>query len=133
MGEALRLVHDAFRRELALIRKEAAQAGPRLGAQLRVNCLTLCGGLHYHHTQEDGGMFPALAGRHPELAPVMDRLGREHERMAVLLGELQDTLSAAHPDADAVRAEVERLTGLLEEHLTYEEEQLIPFLDAPGT
>ncbi|WP_236700729.1 nitroreductase/quinone reductase family protein [Allosalinactinospora lopnorensis] len=77
-GAALRLVHDAFRRELALIRREVAESGPGLGAQLRVNCLTLCGGLHHHHTSEDAGMFPALGERYPELSPTLERLGREH-------------------------------------------------------
>ncbi|WP_246080209.1 hypothetical protein [Nonomuraea mesophila] len=30
-------------------------------------------------------MFPGLAERHPSLAPTLERLGREHERIAVLL------------------------------------------------
>jgi deazaflavin-dependent oxidoreductase (nitroreductase family) len=127
-GEALKLIHDAFRRELALIRKEVAASGPRLGAQLRINCLTVCQGLHHHHTAEDGGMFPALGESHPELAPVLERLRREHERVAELLGELQEVL--AGEDGGAVLAEVERLADELERHLAYEEEQLIPVLDA---
>ncbi|GIH75680.1 nitroreductase/quinone reductase family protein [Planobispora longispora] len=129
-GERLKLIHDAFRRELALIRKEIAASGPGLGAQLRVNCLTVCRGLHGHHTHEDTGMFPALAGRHPELAPVMERLRQEHEKIAALLEELQKVLSAENGDARQVLSEVERLTEELEAHLTYEEEQLIPILDA---
>lgn len=49
-GGALKAVHDGFRRELALIRKEIVASGPGLGAQLRVNCLTLCQGLTNHTT-----------------------------------------------------------------------------------
>nr|BFE84437.1 hypothetical protein GCM10020093_070380 [Planobispora longispora] len=75
-------------------------------------------------------MFPALAGRHPELAPVMERLRQEHEKIAALLEELQKVLSAENGDARQVLSEVERLTEELEAHLTYEEEQLIPILDA---
>ncbi|MER5222320.1 nitroreductase/quinone reductase family protein [Streptomyces flaveus] len=148
MGEYLKVVHDAFRRELALIRKEFADAGPgttALGAQLRVNCLTFCQGLHNHHTGEDVAMFPALAGRHPELAPVIDRLSREHEQIAALTEELKTVIDTAGPNTadpgneggpapvrrELVRKEVERLTDALEAHLTYEEEQLIPILDAP--
>lgn len=123
-GEALKLLHDAFRRELALIRTEAAQAGPRIGAQLRVNCLTLCQGLEFHHRSEDGGMFPALADRYPELEPVMARLREEHATIARLLEELRAAL-----DGDGVLAEVDRLITELENHLVYEEEQLIPLLD----
>lgn len=60
-GAALKLIHDAFRRELALIRKEIAQSGPGLGARLRVNCLTVCQGLHHHHTgEEEEQLIPIL-------------------------------------------------------------------------
>ncbi|MER5216157.1 nitroreductase/quinone reductase family protein [Streptomyces sp. NPDC002838] len=130
MGEAIKVVHDAFRRELALIRKEMSAGTSTLGAQLRVNCLTFCQGLHNHHTGEDLGMFPVLADRHPEAAPALARLRHEHERIAELVGELRRTVTAENADPAAARAEVERLTTELEAHLTYEEEQLIPLLDA---
>ncbi|MEU1728890.1 nitroreductase/quinone reductase family protein [Nonomuraea sp. NPDC005692] len=127
-GAYLKLVHDGFRRELALIRKELADTGrPGLGVQLRINCLTMCQGLHHHHTGEDTMMFPALAERHPSLAPVIQRLAVEHERVSVLVAELKEALSGDDPVR--VRAEIERLTDDLEAHLTYEEEQLVPILD----
>ncbi|WP_328748419.1 nitroreductase/quinone reductase family protein [Streptomyces sp. NBC_00285] len=129
-GEAITLVHDVFRRELALIRKEMAAHAPggsTLGAQLRVNCLTFCQGLHNHHTGEDLAMFPFLADRHPETVPVLDRLRAEHEQIAALVEKLREAL--ADPDPASVRTEVDRLTTELEAHLTYEEEQLIPLLD----
>ncbi|MCX5256195.1 nitroreductase/quinone reductase family protein [Streptomyces canus] len=126
-GDAIRLVHDAFRRELTLIRKELASGTATLGAQLRVNCLTFCQGLHNHHTGEDVAMFPFLADRHPEAAPAIDRLRTEHEHIAALVEELREVLSGT--DLDSVRTEVDRLTTELEAHLTYEEEQLIPLLD----
>ncbi|AYC40327.1 nitroreductase/quinone reductase family protein [Streptomyces griseorubiginosus] len=127
-AEAIRLVHDVFRRELALIRREMTAGGSTLGAQLRVNCLTFCQGLHNHHTGEDMAMFPFLSDRHPEAAPVLDRLRAEHEHIATLVEELRTAL--ADPDPAAVHAEVDRLTTELEAHLTYEEEQLIPLLDS---
>ncbi len=132
MGEAIKVVHDAFRRELAQIRQEmsATSAGtPTLGAQLRVNCLTFCHGLHNHHTGEDIGMFPVLADRHPEAAPTLARLSAEHERIAALVEDLRRVVTAEDADPAAARVEVERLTAELEAHLTYEEEQLIPLLD----
>ncbi|WP_329598159.1 nitroreductase/quinone reductase family protein [Streptomyces pseudovenezuelae] len=125
-AEAVRLVHDVFRRELALIRSELATGSTTLGAQLRVNCLTFCQGLHNHHTGEDVAMFPFLAERHPEAAPALDRLRAEHEHIAALVEELRRTLSGT--DLDSVRTEVERLTTELEAHLAYEEEQLLPLL-----
>ncbi|NUP42537.1 MAG: nitroreductase family deazaflavin-dependent oxidoreductase, partial [Streptomyces sp.] len=129
-GEAIKVVHDAFRRELALIRKEMAAGNGTLGAQLRVNCLTFCQGLHNHHTGEDTMMFPFLADRRPEAGPVLKRLSEEHERIAVLVAELRRVV--ADEDPAAARAEVERLTLDLEAHLTYEEQELIPLLDAPA-
>ncbi|WP_351231134.1 nitroreductase/quinone reductase family protein [Streptomyces sp. NPDC002133] len=130
-GAAVKSVHDGFRRELALIREEIAGSGtgPGIGAQLRVNCLTVCAGVHHHHTGEDIGMFPLLAEHHPELAPVLDRLRDEHVRIAELVEDLRKVVSAEGADAVRVRAEVERLTEELESHLLYEEEQLIPVLD----
>ncbi|GGN60579.1 cation-binding protein [Streptomyces albiflavescens] len=141
MAEGLKVVHDAFRRELALIREEfrtagaTGTAGASLGAQLRVNCLTLCQGLHNHHTGEELGIFPLLADRHPALAPALDRLRQEHERIAELLEELRRVVAQdpRHTDPSHVLSQVERLTTELEAHLTYEEEQLIPLLTSQWT
>ncbi|MGI5290798.1 nitroreductase/quinone reductase family protein [Nonomuraea polychroma] len=129
MGDALKRLHDAFRRELALIRREVAASGPRLGAQVRVNCLTLCQGLHVHHEREDGFMFPALEGRHPELAAAFERLRAEHAVVQELLGRLQELLAAGDVAPEALSIEVNRLTAELEAHLDYEEEQLVPLLN----
>lgn len=130
LGDSLKTIHDAFRRELALIRKEVAASGPRLGAQLRVNCLTLCQGLHHHHTIEEGHMFPSLGAERPGLAPVLERLSREHRTVTRLLDDLRTLLSEAEADPAAVLAEVERLTAGLEAHLDHEEEYLVPILNA---
>ncbi|MEU5401503.1 nitroreductase/quinone reductase family protein [Streptomyces sp. NPDC005963] len=127
-GEAIKLIHDGFRRELALIRREIGTSGPRVGVQLRINCLAMCQGLHNHHTGEDTMMFPVLARRHPEAAPVLERLGREHQKIAVLVDELQRVVAADDSEPRVLLAEVERLTRELEDHLTYEEEQLLPLL-----
>ncbi|GAA3129432.1 nitroreductase/quinone reductase family protein [Streptosporangium carneum] len=129
VGEHLRAIHDAFRRELSLIRGEVAASGPGLGTQLRVNCLTLCQGLHNHHGGEDGQLFPLLEADHPHLAPALARLRREHQTIKRLLDELQELLSDDGTDPATLLAEVERLTTELEAHLDYEEEQLVPILN----
>ncbi|MFC0506078.1 nitroreductase/quinone reductase family protein [Micromonospora costi] len=132
LGAALVQIHDAFRRELALIRREVAAAGPRLGAQLRVNCLAVCQGLHHHHTHEDGGLFVGLAARRPDLAATLERLRAEHARVAVLVDRLRAVVGDRDTDPAEVRRQVDQLTDELERHLAYEEEQLVPVLDGMG-
>ncbi|GAB7037204.1 MULTISPECIES: nitroreductase/quinone reductase family protein [Catenuloplanes] len=122
-GETLKAIHDSFRRELALVRSEVAAAGPALGAQLRVNCLAVCGGLHVHHRGEDRGIFPAVVARSPELAPVIERLTAEHVKIAALIDELEAAVRTDNP-----LPQVERLIDELEAHLRYEEEMLVPVL-----
>lgn len=126
-GEGLRLIHDAFRRELATIRKEFAASGPGLGVQLRVNCLTVCQGLRFHHQVEDDHMFGTVGERYPELAPAIERLRAEHVAIAGLIEDLQRAVSTG----TGGQTEVERLVDELEAHLTYEEEQIVPLLDTP--
>ncbi|MFG1694508.1 nitroreductase/quinone reductase family protein [Nonomuraea sp. NPDC049309] len=129
MGDALKDVHDAFRRELALIRREAAASGPRLAAQLRVNCLTMCSGLHVHHTHEDNGLFRGIEHQYPELGPAIRRMRAEHEVVARLLDELKALLSADDVAPADLLAGVDRLTKELEAHLDYEEQQLVALLN----
>lgn len=125
-GDTLKRIHTTFRRELALIRKEIATSGTAgLGAQLRVNCLTLCQGLHNHHTGESTMLFPGLATQHPELADAIAVLQSEHEQIAVLLEELEKQISNPSPD---LLAQVDRLIDALNAHLDYEEAQLLPIL-----
>ncbi|GAA2403147.1 hypothetical protein GCM10010420_32960 [Streptomyces glaucosporus] len=78
-------------------------------------------------------MLPAVAGRRPGLAPVVDRLRREQGRIAELVEEPRKAVSGDGADPADVLAEVERLTSGLEDHLAHEEERLIPVLDAPAT
>ncbi|TCO19244.1 deazaflavin-dependent oxidoreductase (nitroreductase family) [Kribbella steppae] len=125
-AETLKLIHTTFRRELALIRKEVATSGTAgLGAQLRINCLTLCQGLHNHHTGESVGLFPALAAQHPELTDTIATLQVEHEQIAVLLEELEKHVANPSPD---LLAQVDRLISALIAHLDYEEAELLPHL-----
>jgi deazaflavin-dependent oxidoreductase (nitroreductase family) len=128
IADYLLKIHDAFRHELTLIRKEVLAAGSTstLGAQLRINCLKLCQGLHNHHTGESLGLFPAALAQHPEAAETIDRLQAEHDEMATLLEELQSLLTTATP-AD-IAPELDRLTNALLDHLTHEESQFLPLL-----
>ncbi|WP_018657776.1 nitroreductase/quinone reductase family protein [Actinomadura flavalba] len=133
LGDGLVALHGAFRRELALIRAEVARSGAAVGAQLRVNCLTLCEGLGVHHRHEDGGLFLFLEQHHPDLAPALARMRDEHAAMTALLDELRALLSQPSPDPSALAAEVDRLTAQVEAHLDYEESELVPILNAVPT
>ncbi|MFI6680128.1 nitroreductase/quinone reductase family protein [Kribbella sp. NPDC050470] len=126
VADFLKSIHTVFRRELELIRKEVATSGTAgLGAQLRINCLTVCQGLHNHHTGESLGLFPALADQHPELADTIAVLQSEHDRIAVLLEELEKQLSDPSPD---LVSQVDRLIDALNAHLDHEEATLLAYL-----
>ncbi|MEV4750746.1 nitroreductase/quinone reductase family protein [Streptosporangium amethystogenes subsp. fukuiense] len=147
IGEHLRTVHDRLRRELASVRRDvdaflaghaepyaAGTPAPRLGEELARHCLTFCGALHAHHTNENGA-FTVFEKEFPELAPALDRLRREHHLVAQALTDLQALLAdltsgTATADADRLRAELERLARDLEEHFAYEERHLLPALGA---
>ncbi|MET9344620.1 nitroreductase/quinone reductase family protein [Nonomuraea sp. NPDC003804] len=124
-GDELVRVHGWLRDELAKVRKGAAQ-GQGLSAELRAHCLTFCDALHFHHGAEDNVAFPHLEETHPELADALARLRREHTVVARLIRRLRALLDEG---GDAA-GEVERLAAELEAHFDYEEEQLVPVLNA---
>lgn len=138
IGDHLRTVHAQLRRDLVTVRAgldrlSSATNGTEtisLPADLRAHCVSFCGAMHEHHTNEDG-VFPALARLHPELAPVVQRLQAEHGVVARVLTELQALLDAAEgSDITRLRAEFDRLAGELETHFSYEEETLVDTLNA---
>jgi deazaflavin-dependent oxidoreductase (nitroreductase family) len=139
MAAELVRAHGELRRELAALRRDIAEfvaggaAAPgverpplELGEQLSRHCLIFCGALRTHHTREDGA-FPDVEAGSPHLAPVIDRLRREHEMVAQALTDLQKLL-AGPAGADELRTELERLASELEEHFDYEERRLLPAL-----
>jgi deazaflavin-dependent oxidoreductase (nitroreductase family) len=127
LADGLVAIHNAFRRELDTIRREIEAGGVSLGAQLRVNCLTVCGGLHVHHMGEDGALFPALVARQPALASTVDRLREQHESIAARVGALR-ALVRNPADAAGVRAELGALIAELDAHLAEEEAELLAAL-----
>ena len=63
---------------------------------------------------------PFLGERYPELTPTLDRLSLEHQKIAVLLDELQEIIADDNADPLLVLSEVERLADELERHLSFE-------------
>ncbi|WP_067457528.1 nitroreductase/quinone reductase family protein [Actinomadura macra] len=131
-GDKLVAIHALFRRELELIRKEVTASGSTVGAQLRVNCLTLCEGLGNHHAGEEQGMFPVLESEAPGLTPALNMLREEHRVIRRLLDDLQAVLAGGRPDPADLAAEVERLTTEVEAHLDHEEDRLVTILNSPA-
>ncbi|NUW43616.1 hemerythrin domain-containing protein [Nonomuraea rhodomycinica] len=135
-GDHLIALHDELRRDIAALREEASRlpadgesADPlALPARLHSHCLSFCEALDAHHTTEDRTIFPFLAGEHPELAEVLERLSADHRVMATLLTDLREV--AATPAAPGFRAELERLSVELLTHLDREEHYLVPVLNA---
>ncbi|WP_411104038.1 nitroreductase/quinone reductase family protein [Streptomyces sp. cmx-4-9] len=106
-----------------------APPAPGLGLQIRQRCLAFCQALEFHHTSEDGHLFPGIAHHHPHLSATFDRLAAEHRTVARLQAELVALLAdLGGPEPTRVRAELQRMTTELTAHLDYEEEALLPLL-----
>ncbi|MGP5104466.1 hemerythrin domain-containing protein [Psychrobacter celer] len=91
--------------------------------------------LHQHHRVEDAGFFSEFVAMHPKLAPAFEVLGRDHVCLDALLDKLQlqnDTLARTEVEdkalADASHKTLEAVTDLLQQHLTDEEDLVIPIL-----
>ncbi|MDG6102156.1 hemerythrin domain-containing protein [Dactylosporangium aurantiacum] len=143
----LRWVHDMVRRDLATVRRLAADAARGAPApaieeglrglrtqgglfQLRVNCLRYCRFVHEHHTNEDVALFPAVRRAAPQLAATVDRLEADHRAVAGLLDEIEAAagdLAAAGARTRLVEA-LDTLSAHLLAHLAFEEEALAPVL-----
>lgn len=128
----LRHVHDETEAYFAALdAHQGAHAAPRpgLGLQIRQHCLAFCEALEFHHTGEDGHLFPTMAAYHPELRATFERLTEEHREVARIQGELAGLLADVE-GADPVRfrAELHRMSVELTAHLDYEEESLLPLL-----
>jgi hypothetical protein len=94
------------------------------------HCLTFCSAVSRHHTGEDGGAFPALAERFPELRPVLDELRRDHRLVEDSLRRLEALVRRTDRDPLALRSELDSLAALIETHFVYEEKRIVSALNA---
>ena len=91
--------------------------------------------LHQHHGVEDDGFFPEFVSMYPKLAPAFEILGHDHEYLNELLDKLQiqnDQLARSEIEDKALAEELHKtlvaVTDLLQQHLTDEEDLVIPIL-----
>ncbi len=91
--------------------------------------------LHQHHGVEDEGFFPEFVSMYPQLAPAFEILGHDHEYLNALLDKLQiqnDELAKSEVEDKALAEQLHdtlvKVTDLLQQHLTDEEDLVIPIL-----
>ncbi|MEW1689135.1 nitroreductase/quinone reductase family protein [Streptomyces sp. NPDC091265] len=147
LADKLMEVHTWLRGQLRQVRSEAdshfaeraAHQGPGeppapgLGLQIRQRCLAFCQALEFHHTSEDGHLFPGIARHHPHLGDTFVRLLDEHRTVARIQAALVNLLAdIAIAEPHRFRAELSAMEEELNAHLDYEEETLLPLLaDVP--
>jgi hemerythrin-like domain-containing protein len=146
-GDHLVAIHDHLRQELAQVRdlvEQVARGHLDVGsARSMINTMTMrqnswtlgtycesyCRVVTTHHTIEDVNMFPRLVRADPALAPVVERLEREHHDVAAVLEDVDRALVAMVQDPGVGVAGVHRAVGTLSDvllaHLAYEESQLV--------
>jgi hemerythrin-like domain-containing protein len=83
-----------------------------------------------HHPKETELLFPRLLERAPELAPVIERLDRDHEHGEAAIRTLEHALLAYEVMGEPRRADfeaaAERYVGFYLEHMGIEEKELLP-------
>ena len=129
------VVHLFLRREFRLapgLVRGVEKGETRRAATICAHLEFLTTFLHHHHVGEDQLLWPKLLERVPEeLAPIVQLMEAQHERVGTVLQEIERVLpqwrSTARP------AERDQLAGLLDglyvslcEHLDAEEERILP-------
>jgi hemerythrin-like domain-containing protein len=83
-----------------------------------------------HHTKESELLFPKLRARCPEVAPVLERLDRDHARGEKAIRDLEHDLLAfevlGEPRRAAFENAVERYIEFYLSHMAVEENEILP-------
>jgi hemerythrin-like domain-containing protein len=129
------VVHTAFRREFRLVAGlvRATPEGDTTRAKVVGDHLELIMMfLHHHHEGEDRRLWPVLLERvADEFTPVVLLMEAHHESISAQLEEIEElrlrfVANALAGDRDELAAACERHYLLLDEHLTAEEERVLP-------
>jgi hemerythrin-like domain-containing protein len=126
----LRRVHRRLRDALA-IAQDAVNDGvdsDRATRDLLLYCHGFCAALDGHHRGEDRTLFPEIEAAHPELAPVLRALERDHAMIAHLLGALRTAADRSAPTQE-LAMHLDGVAAVMETHFRYEEKQLLAVLE----
>jgi len=131
------VIHNMFRREFALMPGlvGAVVAGEHDRAQIigdHVQAVIAL--LHGHHTHEDEDIWPLLLDRCTRAARLVGLMQGQHHQVATLLHEVDEALSIWR---DAVTVEsrealanvLARVIPALTEHLSAEEDRVVPLME----
>lgn len=128
------LVHRALRtcaRRLADVSADDDRQDPRRTRALLRWTEGFVEELHGHHTIEDEVMFPALAAKAPGAAALIARTDADHAAMDVIMGRIAVGLQQLRlgGSARALHDAASDLADLLDIHLAFEDEHLIPLFE----
>jgi len=128
------LVHRALRRNARRLANATAsydRQDPRRTRALVRWCRGFVAELHCHHTIEDDAFFPALVARVPDAAELIARTDADHHAMDELFVRLEAGVAAvaAGGPADQLHAAASDLADLLDEHLAFEDAEVIPLFE----
>src|SRR5688572_10657937 len=131
------VMHHAFRRDLRALAGAArvTPLGDRVAwRELDRRWRLFAYVLHHHHTGEDEGFWPLLAGRVTEdERPVLTAMEAEHHRIDPVLEQCADlflrlTFARDRNARQALVRALDRARPLLEDHLAHEEREAIPLM-----
>lgn len=135
---AMRVMHDALRRELAHLARVTVRVGddPRDVLRTAAGWRLFKTSLRIHHTAEDEALWPALrgnlAGRPDELA-LLEALEAEHSAVDQLIAAIDGRLADPEGGLACLGDLVDSLATGLTAHLRHEEEQALPLIRAVAT
>jgi hemerythrin-like domain-containing protein len=132
------MMHNMFRREFALMPGlvGAVVAGEHDRAQIIGDHVeAVIDILHQHHTHEDENIWPLLLARCGEsVAPLAGLMHCQHQQVATLLHRVDEALriwrdAVTVESREALADVLDRLIPALTEHLSAEEDRVVPLME----
>jgi hemerythrin-like domain-containing protein len=131
---AFQATHNKFRQfhgdflRLAPLASSSGEASEELRRSLDAYAALF----HEHHEAEDRYLFPVLRRQEYALEDVVDELEQQHVRLAAQLAMVLDGVgspnSAALAQMPQLTKQLRELTGMVDEHLQFEEHSTIPLI-----